>query len=191
MATSNRVLESIYVPDMAVVFRGAEPPVLETVMPAANGMLSAESLATMYGALANGGVAGGRRLLSAETVNQLARVQTRAIDRNLLVPMTWRLGYHQAFVPGVWLPRAFGHFGYAGSGGWADPVSGTSVAFVSNGIYPVSAPFGDLALARLSKLTVDAVRAIRSGVGGVGPAPQRFTPQLGDLAAGGDPIAST
>jgi hypothetical protein len=116
MATSNRVLESIYVPDMAVVFRGAEPPVLETVMPAANGMLSAESLATMYGALANGGVAGGRRLLSAETVNQLARVQTRAIDRNLLVPMTWRLGYHQAFVPGVWLPRAFGHFGYAGSG---------------------------------------------------------------------------
>ncbi len=184
-----RLLKSIYVPDMAVVFRGAEPPVFETVMPAANGMLSAESLATMYGALANGGVAGQRRLLSAETVRQLGRVQSRAIDRNLLVTMTWRLGYHQAFVPGVWLPRAFGHFGYAGSGGWADPVSGMSVAFVSNRIYPVSAPFGDLALARLSKLAVDAVRAIRSAGGrGVGPAAERVAPQLGDLAAGGDPV---
>ena len=91
---------SIFVPDMAVLFSGYEPRALETVMPAANGMFTAESLATMYAALANGGVAGGRRLLSAETARGLGRVQTRARDRNLVVPMVWRLGYHQAFVPG-------------------------------------------------------------------------------------------
>jgi CubicO group peptidase (beta-lactamase class C family) len=154
-----RVLESIYVPDMAKIFRGYDPPVLQTVMPAANGMFTAESLATLYGALANGGEVDGRRLLSSQTVVQIGRVQTRALDRNLLVPMRWRLGYHQPFVPGVWMPRAFGHYGYAGSGGWADPDTGMSVAFVSNRMYPVTTAFGDLALLRLSKLAVEAVRA--------------------------------
>jgi CubicO group peptidase (beta-lactamase class C family) len=168
---TRRLLHSIYVPDMAKVFRGHEPPVLETVMPAANGMFTAESLATLYGALANGGASGDRRLLSAETVAQIGRVQTRALDRNLLVRMRWRLGYHQAFVPRARLPRAFGHYGYAGSGGWADPDTGMSVAFVSNRIYPVTVPFGDLALLRLSKLAIDAVRELHvSPVGGESPA---------------------
>jgi CubicO group peptidase (beta-lactamase class C family) len=157
---TRRVLDSIYVPDMAKVFRGYDPPVLGTVMPAANGMFTAESLAALYGALANGGALGGRRLLSVDTVGQIGRVQTRALDRNLLVPMRWRLGYHQAFVPRTSLPRAFGHYGYAGSGGWADPDTGMALAFVSNRLYPVTTPFGDLALLRLSKLAVDAVRAL-------------------------------
>jgi CubicO group peptidase (beta-lactamase class C family) len=163
------VLESIYVPDMAKIFRGYDPPVLQTVMPAANGMFTAESLATLYGALANGGEVDGRRLLSADTVLQIGRVQTRALDRNLLVPMRWRLGYHQPFVPGVWMPRAFGHYGYAGSGGWADPDTGMSVAFVSNRMYPVTTAFGDLALVRLSRIAVEAVRAA-GAVAGSGPA---------------------
>lgn len=156
---TRRSLESIYVPDLPELFRGLDPPVYDTVMPAANGMFSAESLATMYGALANSGTTGGRRLLSAETVSALRRVQTRAPDRNLVIPMFWRLGYHQAFVPRTRLPRAFGHYGYAGSGGWADPDTGMSLAFVSNRVYPASAAFGDLALIRLSRLAVAAVRA--------------------------------
>jgi CubicO group peptidase (beta-lactamase class C family) len=158
-APGRRLLHSIFVPDMAVIFSGYEPPALETVMPAANGMFSAESLATMYAALGNGGVAGGRRLLSHETARALSRVQTRAPDRNLVVPMVWRLGYHQAFVPRTWLPRAFGHFGYAGSGGWCDPSTGLAMAFVSNRIYPVSSPFGDLALMKLGRAALTAARA--------------------------------
>jgi len=111
----------------------------------------------------NGGVAGGRRLLSHETARALSRVQTRAPDRNLVVPMVWRLGYHQAFVPRVWLPRAFGHFGYAGSGGWCDPSTGLAMAFVSNRIYPVSSPFGDLALMKLGRAALTVARAARAG----------------------------
>ncbi len=156
-----RALESVYVPDINGIFTGSEPAILETTMPAANGMFTAESLATLYGALANEGVASDRRLLSAETARKLGRVQTRARDRNLLIPMFWRLGYHQAFVPGVRLPRAFGHYGLCGSGGWADPASGMSAAFVSNRIYPLTAPLGDLALIRLSRLAVRCARRAR------------------------------
>ena len=61
-------------------------------------------------------------------------------------------------MPGVWLPKAFGHYGYAGSGAWADPVSGLSVAYVSNRIYPITMGLGDLALTRLSRLAVAATR---------------------------------
>ena len=79
-------LRSLYVDGIGSIFAGAQPGVLATVMPAVNGMFSAESLATLYAALANGGVAGDRRLLSAATVRALGRVQTRGPDRNLVIP---------------------------------------------------------------------------------------------------------
>jgi CubicO group peptidase (beta-lactamase class C family) len=153
-----RVLESVYVPGIERLFSGERPPVLDTEMPAANGLFDAASLAALYAALAGGGALGSRRLLSALTVSELARVRTRALDRNLMVRMGWRLGYHQAFIPGVRLPRAFGHYGLSGSGAWADPDSGLALAFVSNRIYALSAPFGDLALVRLSRVAVQCAR---------------------------------
>jgi CubicO group peptidase (beta-lactamase class C family) len=157
-----RGLGSLVVPGVHELFRGPNPRVLDTEMPAVNGMFSARSLATLYGALAGRGMVDGRRLLSEGTVRQLGRVVTRAVDRSLGIPMIWRLGHHQAFVPGVWLPRAFGHYGYAGSGAWADPESGLSVAFVSNRVYPITSTFsmGDLALTRLSRVTVAAARRV-------------------------------
>jgi CubicO group peptidase (beta-lactamase class C family) len=161
-----RALRALNVPDIAKAFAGPEPPVLETVMPSANGVFTAESLATLYSALGNLGCVDGRRLLSEETARKITKVQTRALDRNLLVPMAWRLGYHQAFVPQTWLPRAFGHYGYAGTGAWAEPSSGISVAFVSNRCYPVTAPFGDLALMRLSRLAVACSRRAVAGASG-------------------------
>jgi CubicO group peptidase (beta-lactamase class C family) len=154
-----RALETVYVPGVQRLFEGRDPAVLHTEMPAVNGMFTASALATMYGALANGGVAGGRRLLSTGTVEKLGRVQTRAADRNLVIPMLWRLGYHQAFVPGAQPLRAFGHYGLSGSGGWADPDSGTSVAFVTNRVYPVTIALGDLALELLSRVAIRALRA--------------------------------
>lgn len=171
---ARRGIRAIYVPGWPELLRGPRMRVLDTEMPAANGMFTAESLAMMYGALANRGMTGGRRLLSESTTRQLRRVQTRALDRNLAIPMTWRLGYHQAMIPGTWLPRAFGHYGYAGSGGWADSISGMSVAFVSNRIYPVTFAMGDLALLRLSRLAVAGVR--RAG----GAVPE--TQELADAA---------
>jgi CubicO group peptidase (beta-lactamase class C family) len=91
-------------------------------------------------------------------VGEIGRIVTRERDRNMGIPVGWRLGYHQAFIPGIRAPKAFGHYGYAGSGGWADPASGLSLAFVSNRIYPVHAAFGDLALFRLSRTVMLAHR---------------------------------
>jgi CubicO group peptidase (beta-lactamase class C family) len=65
--------------------------------------------------------------------------------------MRWRLVYHQAFVAGRDAPRAFGHYGYGGSGGWADPETGMSLGFVTNRIGSLTTPLGDLNLFRLSR----------------------------------------
>jgi CubicO group peptidase (beta-lactamase class C family) len=153
-----RGLESVWVPDLPGLFAGPKPRVLQTVMPAVNGVFTAESLATLYGALAQDGTINGRQLLSSETVRLLRRVQTRGRDRNLGLPALWRMGYHQAVMARSWPRRAFGQYGYAGSGGWADPDSGLSAAFVSNRVFPVSSPFGDFALFRLSGLALACAR---------------------------------
>ena len=54
-------------------------------------------------------------------MSELGRVQVRTSDMVLGLRMRWRLGYHQAFLVGRPMPKAFGHYGYGGSGAWADP----------------------------------------------------------------------
>ena len=79
-------------------------------------------------------------------------MQSRGRDDVLGMPMRWRLGYHQAFAFAQRPPRAFGHYGFGGSGGWADPVSGLAVGYVTNSLGAVTTPFGGLAMFRLSGL---------------------------------------
>ena len=111
------------------------------------------ALAEMYAPLANGG----GDFLSDRRVDELGRVQLRTPDLVLGLPMRWRLGYHHAFGPGRAARRAFGHYGYGGSGGWADPDSGLSVGFVTNRIGSLTTPLGDLNLFRLSRMVHDCV----------------------------------
>src|SRR3954471_16703379 len=118
-------------------------------MPAVNGALSADALARLYGALANGGADAGARLLSEATVRDLGRVHVRSADRVLGLRMRWRLGYHQAFGTGRQAPMAFGHYGYGGSGGWADPELGLSLGFVTNRIGSLPTPMAHPPLSRL------------------------------------------
>ncbi len=143
------------------LFEGEEPPIWTTEMPAVNGTFSAGALARLYGALANGGADGGTRLLSEATTTELGRVQVRTADAVLGLRMRWRLGYHQAFAAGRPSPRAFGHYGYGGSGGWADPSLGLSLGFVTNRIGSFSTPLGDLTLYRLNQVVHDC--AVRAG----------------------------
>jgi CubicO group peptidase (beta-lactamase class C family) len=149
---------ALYVPGFDALFRGADPPVLDTEMPAANGLFTARALAALYAALAAGGRTERGRLLKAATVRELGRVSSRGRDDVLGIPMRWRLGYHQAFALGQRPPRAFGHYGFGGSGGWADPDSGLAVGYVTNALGAVTTPFGGLALFRLSGLVHAAAR---------------------------------
>jgi len=120
---------------------------VRAAIPAANGMFTARSLARLYAALACGGELDGVRLLSRETVERATQIQNRTMDQVVPVPMQWRLGYHRAFTMGIRLPRAFGHFGFGGSGAWADPDRELSCALVLNS--GVGTPFGDARVARI------------------------------------------
>jgi len=144
--------DALLAPGFHELFEGSEPSIWATEMPAVNGALSADALARLYGALANGGADAGARLLAPETVHDLGRVHVRTADAVLGVRMRWRLGYHQAFGPGRQAPKAFGHYGYGGSGGWADPDLGLSLGYVTNRIGSITTPMADLTLYRLSRI---------------------------------------
>jgi CubicO group peptidase (beta-lactamase class C family) len=142
--------DALVAPGFHQLFEGSEPSIWSTEMPAVNGALSAAALARMYGALANGGADAGARLLSEQTVRDLGRVHVRTADMVLGIPPRWRLGYHQAFGAGRQARRAFGHYGYGGSGAWADPDLGLSLGYVTNRIGSITTPLADATLFRLS-----------------------------------------
>ncbi len=159
--TTRRFLEALYVPYFDQLFAGPSPLVLTTEMPAVNGMVSAHGLATLYGAIANDGELEGTRFLSPDTVDALGQVQTRARDVVIGMKMNWRLGYHRAGAQGYRSDSAFGHYGYGGSVGWADPVSGLSFGFVTNDLRLIQAPVGgDRRIFRLSGLVLRGGRAL-------------------------------
>jgi len=116
-------------------------------IPAANGMFTARSLARMYALLAADGELDGVRLLSRETVWRASEVQNRSVGRVIPLPMHWRLGYHRVPTVGVSVPNGFGHFGFGGSGAWADPDRDLAVALTLNS--GVGTPFGDLRMVRI------------------------------------------
>ena len=116
-------------------------------VPAANGHFTARSLARMYACLAGGGTLDGVRLLSPETLTTVKRVQNTGIGRVIPISMRWRMGYHRVFAVGGRAPGAFGHFGFGGSGAWADPDRNLSVALTVNS--GVGTPFGDSRIARI------------------------------------------
>ncbi len=122
---------------------------LRVSIPAANGLFTARSLARMYAALAGGGRIDGVRLLSKRTLERATRREDHG-GRLSVIPfdMRWRLGYHGVFTT-IGSPRnAFGHFGFGGSGAWADPGRDLAVGLIVNS--GIGTPFGDLRIARIS-----------------------------------------
>ena len=81
------------------------------------------------------------------TVARIGEVQNDTRDLVLVLPMRWRLGSHRVMTSRGQIAEAFGHFGFGGSGGWADPSRDLAVAMVCN--RGSGTPVGDLRLARL------------------------------------------
>jgi CubicO group peptidase (beta-lactamase class C family) len=144
-----------------LIFHDTDRRILDTEMPAANGVFTARSLAKMYAALATDGMVDGVEVLSPRTLHEAGRVQNRSRDYVLGLPMRWRLGYHQAFTAGRPAWKAFGHYGYGGSGAWADPETGLSLAFVTNRLGGLATPIGDVRLPRLGAAALGVVRGGR------------------------------
>jgi len=121
---------------------------LRAAMPSVNGVFTARALARLYAALANDGALGDVRILKKSTIPIISTLEVSELDRALFTPMRWRLGYHQPFVLRHRRPRqAFGHFGYGGSGAWADPARNLSVALTVNA--GTGTPWGDLRILRV------------------------------------------
>jgi CubicO group peptidase (beta-lactamase class C family) len=152
---------------------------LRVAIPAANGLFTARSLARMYAALAGGGELDGVRLLSRETLAKAIEVQDEAA-RRVVIPldMRWRLGYHGVATTRGFLRSAFGHFGFGGSGGWADPKRKLAVALIVNS--GMGTPFGDLRIVRVGGAALEGARRrrrARAPAAKGGPVAQRLVPR--------------
>jgi CubicO group peptidase (beta-lactamase class C family) len=129
---------------------------LRASIPAANGLFTARALARMYAALSMGGELDGVRLMSRRTLMRASRLQGKAA-RNVVIPfdMRWRLGYH-GVATSVGFPKsAFGHFGFGGSGAWADPKRELAVGLIVNS--GMGSPLGDLRIVRISGAALSSV----------------------------------
>lgn len=117
-------------------------------IPAGNGLFDARSVARMYAMLAGGGQLDGKRLIGRETIERATEIQNEAPGRAVLpMDMRWRLGYHGVMTSRGIPHSAFGHFGFGGSGAWADPSRDLAVAMTVN--RGMGTPLGDLRIVRI------------------------------------------
>jgi CubicO group peptidase (beta-lactamase class C family) len=102
-------------------------------IPAANGQASALGLARVYGAIAGGGALDGVRLFSPGTLARMTQRQTGKTDLLLGFTDNWAMGYTFNQM-GMLGPRAstFGHGGWGGSFGCADPEAEIAIGYVCN-----------------------------------------------------------
>ncbi|MEU3015641.1 serine hydrolase domain-containing protein [Nocardia asteroides] len=150
----------LFVRGLNGILDGDEPTILDTEMPAGNGVCTATGLARMYAALADGTTIDGRPYLRPQTHTRIRRVQTYHLDHALFyLPMMWHLGYHSMPMPGA--RNAFGHIGLGGSFGWVDPQSGLSVGFVHNRLDQGLLAYDQVAMGWLLPLVMAGARAGR------------------------------
>lgn len=111
-------------------------------IPAANGHGTARAVAALYGVFAGRGEHGGRRVLSAEAAERVREGQGACRDLVLGAGFEheteiglglWLSGPNGSYGPN---PRAFGHDGFGGSCGLADPEAGVSLGYVMNRMGP-------------------------------------------------------
>jgi CubicO group peptidase (beta-lactamase class C family) len=111
-------------------------------IPAANGHGTARAVAALYGVFAGRGTYSGRQVLSPEAAERVREGQGSCRDLVLGAGFEhetevglglWLSGPNGSYGPN---PRAFGHDGFGGSCGLADPESGVSLGYVMNRMGP-------------------------------------------------------
>jgi CubicO group peptidase (beta-lactamase class C family) len=132
---------------------------LDAELPAMNGVFTARALARMYAMMAGDGTLDGTQYLRPDTVRRAGAVQGRGLDAVVGFPMAWRLGYHLVGTSRGILPKAFGHYGYGGSGAFVDLRRGLSVALIVNRV--AGTPLGDGRMLRIASAAVRAARDTR------------------------------
>ncbi|KUN22221.1 esterase [Streptomyces corchorusii] len=110
-----------------------DPGYRAAVLPASNGIATADGLARFYASLI-GEVDGGTRLFTPQTMELARTEQSAGPDRVLVVGTRFGLGHmlHGAASP-LLSPGSFGHPGRGGALGFADPDTGIAFGYVTNG----------------------------------------------------------
>lgn len=106
-------------------------------LPAMNMHATADGVARVFAALANGGELHGLRILTGQAIAAMTKVQSTRRDMLLGFDAHWAHGV-ALNTTGVFGPNpsAFGHTGWGGSFGFADPVTGIGAAYTLNRMGP-------------------------------------------------------
>ena len=125
-------------------------------IPSVNAQANARGLATIYGMLARGGEFAGHRYLSQATLAEATRKRVHGKDLVLGIPMRWAAGF--SCNDGVTYGEnrnTFGHSGWGGSFGCADPDARLGIAYAMNQMS--STLRGDPRTLRLIEATYDSL----------------------------------
>ena len=120
-------------------------------IPSMNGHGNARSIAKIYDIFVNDLVLEKNILLSKLSIKKCLAESTKRTDKSLMLPIRWsQVGL---ILRGGWLfgknKESFGHNGWGGSLGFADPVLGIGVAYTTNKINPTMS--SDLRIINLLK----------------------------------------
>ena len=132
-------------------------------IPAASGQASAQGLARLYAALGAGGTLDGIRILGPETVALMTAAATSDGRADMFLGFTDSWGMGVALNrPGIYgpNPRTFGHTGWGGSFGCADPDAEIAIGYVCNQMGPDLV--GDPRTQGLCAAAIGCAQSIRS-----------------------------
>ena len=122
-------------------------------VPGGNGQSTAHALARVYGMMATGGTWEGRTLISRAAIEEAARPRFRGTDESFAAPAVVAAGFQMEdpTYASRASPQTFGHGGWGGAFGFADPGAGVGFGYVTNRMLG----FDDLDPRR--KVLIDAV----------------------------------
>jgi len=112
-----------------------EPRWQESEIPAANGQGNGEGLARLYSVFANGGTFQRKSYVAPDAIARATREVFRDVDMNLGKVIGWGAGGFFLNNDLHWYgpnDEAFGHSGWGGSYGFADPKAHVGVGYVPN-----------------------------------------------------------
>lgn len=130
-----------------------DPRFLTAVLPAANGVSTANELGRFYEMLRRGGELDGVRVMEERTINRARIAQSHLeVDLSLGLPIAFSYGYMLGgkvlSLYGPNTTKAFGHLGWINILGWADPERRISVGLITTGksvLYPELLRFWEVA----------------------------------------------
>ncbi len=102
--------------------------------PSAGAQANARSVATLYGALASDRKLNGTEIISEAGLTAGTTIQIEGEDLVIRFPLSWAVGFAINTSQMLLGPTAetFGHSGWGGSFGFADPVTGIGVGYTMN-----------------------------------------------------------